>query len=194
LTRKKQSLAANLLDDSAVQTLPRPTQTAFKPMKSGSEIWQGIGLGFLCLLGAAVGLGAWFDPTVLDRQTAMTTASNNTWLIIFLPFIFPIFLPIAFYLWWDTWRRWRKTRFFERGKQTTSGVITHLWLDPPRPPGKRYYVGYQFGEGKMAYQEVRVRTYNNLTVGDEVTVEYVQTDPSLSRLDLQKRRQKRAVG
>jgi len=194
VTKKKQATVTNLPADESAQTPPRPTQAAFKPMKSTKEIWQGIGIGFLCLVGVAVGWGAWFDPSLLDTQTANTAASGgSTWTIIFLPFIFPIFLPLAFYFWWDTWRRWRKTRMFERSKQSAAGVITHLWIDPPRPPGKHYYVGYQFGEGQAAYQETHVRTYNSLAVGDEVTVEYIPANPQFSRLDWQKRRQKRAA-
>jgi len=190
LTRKKQGLAVDLPPEESGQTLPRPTQAAFRPIKSNKEIWQGIGLGFLCLVGAAVGLGAWFDPTILDSQTTTTVAGSggSTWLLMFLPFIFPIFLPIAIYFWWTTWRSWRRTREFERSKQTTSGVITHLWIDPRRPPGRRYYVGYRFGEAQTAYQETHVRTYANLAPGDEVTVEYAGHNPLLSRLNFQKRR------
>lgn len=191
MAKKKQAVAADLSPEEPTQVSPRPTQAAFKPLKSNKEIWQGIGLGFLCLVGVAVGLGAWFDPTILDTQTTNTVSSSgSTWLVIFLPFIFPIFLPIAIYLWWNTWRHWRRSREFERSKQITTGVITHLWIDPPRPPGKHYYVGYRFGEGQTAYQETHARTYGNLTVGDEVTVEYASQNPQLSRLDLQKRRKR----
>jgi hypothetical protein len=103
-----------------------------------------------------------------------------------LPFIFPIFLPIAGYFWWAAWRDWQRTRAFMADRQITSGVITHLWIDPPRPPGKRYYVGYQFGQGVSAYQAVQARTYKRLSIGDAVTVEYSAANPLLSCLNWQK--------
>jgi hypothetical protein len=151
-----------------------------------------IGTGFLCLLGFGLGLGWWLSPTI--AATLEGADVRNSSMEDFLPFIFPIFLPIALYLWGDAWRRWRNTRRFERNKQTTTGLITHLWLDPPRPPGKQYYVGYQFGEGQTAYQKVHSRTYSRLAVGESVTVEYAPDKPPLSRLDLQKRRKKRNEG
>lgn len=168
----------------------RPTQAAFRPA-SKKDIWQGVGIGFVCLFGVAIGFGAWFDPTLLETQTVSTVTGPGWWLTACLPFVFPIFLPIALYFWWDAWRRWRRTRAFERNKQTTTGVITHLWMDPPRPPGKRYYVGYRFGEGQGAFQDVPARTYGRLAVGDEVTVEYAAVNPEFSHLELSKRHQKR---
>lgn len=169
---------------------PRPTQTAFQPA-SNKDIWQGIGIGFVCLFGVAIGFGAWFDPTLLETQTVSTGTGPGWWLIGCLPFIFPIFLPLALYFWWDAWRSWRRTRAFERNKQSTTGVITHLWIDPPRPPGKRYYVGYQFGDGQSVFQDVHARTYHRLAVGDQVMVVYSPANPPLSYMDLSKRPPKR---
>jgi hypothetical protein len=170
--------------DSSPGEVPRPTQAAFKPA-SNKEIWGAIAGGFCCLLGVALGVGAWFDPTLLESQNRM--AADAAWLLGCLPFIFPIFLPLALYFWWAAWRDWRQTRAFAGDRQTTTGVITHLWVDPPRPPGKRYYVGYQFGQGQSAYQSVQARTYNRLTVGEAVTVEYSAAKPQLSCLNLQKK-------
>jgi hypothetical protein len=99
---------------------------------------------------------------------------------------FPLFLIIAGYFFWQTWRRWRDTRAFERSKQKTTGVITHLWLDPPKGQGKKYYAGYRFSNEQTAYQQVHSRVFNRLAVGESVKVEYVAETPRLSRLDLRK--------
>jgi hypothetical protein len=176
--------------DSTPAEAPRPTQAAFKPA-SNKEIWGGVIAGFCCLLGVALGAGAWFDPTLLESQNRMP--ADTAWLMACLPFIFPIFLPIAIYFWWAAWRDWRRTRAFARDRQITTGVITHLWVDPPQPPGKHYYVGYQFGLGPPAYQEIPARTYNRLAVNEAVTVEYSAANPQLSCLNLQKKPAKRPV-
>lgn len=158
----------------------RPTQAAFEPV-SKQDTWRSVGLGFLCLLGVALGGGAWFDPTLIETQTVTSTGSGG-WLIGCLPFVFPVFLPLAGYFWWIAWRDWRQTRAFEGDKQVTRGAITHLWIDPPRPPGRRYYVGYRFGEGHSAYQKVHALTYKRLTLGDSITVEYSSANPQCSRI------------
>jgi hypothetical protein len=168
-------------------SLPRPTQAAFKPA-SGRQTWGGIGLGALCVGGIFLGMAAWRYPELVNVQSTNQTVLLMTFL---LPFIFPVFLPMALYLWWDTWRQWRRTRTFEKSKQVSTAVITHLWVDPPRPPGKHYYVGYRFGSGHTAYQEVQARPYKTLAVGDEVPVEYAGENPALSRPDLQRRPKKK---
>jgi hypothetical protein len=101
-------------------------------------------------------------------------------------FTFPLFLLIAGYFFWQTWRWWRDTRTFERNKQKTTGIITHLWLDPPKGQGKKYYVGYRFGDAYTAYQQVHSRVYNRLVVGESVKVEYVPGNSRLSYLNLRK--------
>ncbi len=164
----------------------RPTQPAFSP-STGKEILGFVGMGLLCLVGAAIGLFQWSDPALLSASPTY----NTTWLEIFLPFVFPIFVPMAFYVWWLAWRDWRRTRAFERGKVTSVAAITHLWVDPPRPPGKKYYVGYQVGAGHSAYQTVPARTHKRLAVGEQVAVEYVPGRPELSRIDLQKKAPRR---
>ncbi len=168
---------------------PRPSQAAFIPA-SNQNIGGAVAIGFFCLLGVALGAGAWFDPTLLESQSLM--AGNGAWLLGCLPFVFPVFLLLAFYFWWTAWRDWRQTRAFTHDRQTTTGVITHLWIDPPRPPGKHYYVGYQFGQGQSAYQQVQARTYKRLAVGEVVTVEYSAARPQLSCLNLQKKPSKRS--
>ena len=183
MSKKKPAKAPNVSPEESLPGQIRPTQGAFTPL-SNKAMWQGVVIGFVCFLGVALGLAAWFDPTILNDQTASSTVGGGIWLTILLPFIFPVFLPIGLYFWGDTWRHWQRTRLFMRSKETTPGVITHLWLDPPRPPGKRYFVGYRFGEGQSAYQETNIYTYRRLTVGAEVVVEYVPHKPLLSRLDL----------
>lgn len=165
---------------------PRPTQKAFVPASS-KDLWSGLGVGFVCLIGFAMGGLAWLDP-----QTALATAESAgqhgqyELFFLLLMFIFPLFLIIAGYFFWQTWRWWRDTRTFERSKQKTTGLITHLWIDPPKPPGKKYYAGYRYGDGLEAYQELHSRVYNRLAIGESVKVEYVPEDSRLSRLDLRK--------
>ncbi len=168
---------------------PRPTQAAFQPA-SGRQTWGSIGIGALCLLGVFIGLAAWRYPDLLEIQSNDQSVLLMAWL---LPFIFPVLLPIALYFWWDAWRQWRRTHNFEKSKQTSTAVITHLWMDPPRPPGKRYYAGYHFGGGHTAYQQVPVRTYKTLAIGDEVPVVYAAENPQLSRLDLERRPKKKTA-
>ncbi|MCG3210417.1 MAG: hypothetical protein FOGNACKC_04048 [Anaerolineae bacterium] len=164
----------------------RPTQPAFLPA-TGKDILGLTALGVLSLAGAAIGLLQWLNPSLLNLDSLY----NPSWLAIFLPFIFPLFVPAAFYLWWLAWRDWRRTRVFEQSKVTGAATITHLWVDPPRPPGKKYYVGYQYGQGQSAYQPVPVRTHKRLAVGEQVAVEYVPGRPELSRIDLQKKAPRR---
>lgn len=170
---------------------PRPTQAAFAPA-SRQDILTGVGVGLICFFGFACGLGAWLEPTIAvtlfeDRPGA----AGYAWL---LAFIFPVLLPVALYFFWDTWRRWRDTRLFERDMQIFSGVITHLWVEPPTGRGKKYFVGYSFGESQTAYQQIHSRVYKRLEVGEKVKVEVAATNPRLSRLDLRQRSQKRASG
>lgn len=175
-------------DESGSQ--PRPTQAAFEPVTK-PETWRSIGFGFFCLLAMALGGGAWFDPSLIETQTLGSPGLGGL-VIVCLPFVFPIFLPLAGYFWWLAWRDWRQSRAFEAEKQVTQGTITHLWIDPPRPPGRHYYVGYRFGEGHSAYQKVHALTYKRLTVGDRVTVEYSPPNPHQSRIDLKKSSRRRA--
>lgn len=175
--------------DPALQ--PRPTQAAFEP-GSKKDLMSGLGVGLICLLGFGLGLGWWLNVTIAATLDSVDVRASS--LEQWLPFIFPIFLPIAGYFWWDSWRRWRDTRAFERGKQTTSGTITHLWIDPPRPPGKKYYVGFHYGQGNAVYQQVHSRTFSRLTLGQEVIVEYVPGRPRLSRLNLRKQKRPAPTG
>jgi hypothetical protein len=156
---------------------------------SKEHLWGGIAIGFICLLSAAMGLGAWLSPTIAATlESADPTGRTAAWC---LPFIFPVLVPLSLYFFWITWRQWRETRLFERRKQVTTGAISHLWFDRPTGRGKQHYAGYRFGEGQEAYQKVHSRTYGRLAVGEAVTVEYVPDNPQLSRVDLSKRRQKR---
>ena len=173
---------SNVLPD----TQPRPTQKAFEPASS-KDLWSGFGTGLVCLAGSAIGGLSWLDP-----QMALATAKSagprgqSELFFLALMFTFPLFLIITGYFFWQTWRWWRDTRTFERNKQKTSGVITHLWLDPPKGQGKKYYAGYRFGDAHTGYQQIHSRVYNRLSVGESVKVEYASETPRLSRLDLRK--------
>lgn len=162
---------------------PRPTQAAFEPVPAGKLLPE-IALGGLCLVGAALGLAEWFQPGLLDVQSTSVDVQLMSGL---LPFIFPVFVPIAVYFWWLAWRDWRYNRVFQRSRRVTSGIITHLWVEPPRPPGKVYYVGYNFGEGRSAYQKVHARTYSRLAVGQPIVVEFAAANPAISCANLKRR-------
>lgn len=166
--------------------LPQPTQKAFTPASS-KDLWAGLGTGLVCLAGFAIGGLAWLDPQ-MALATAESAGQHGEYSLFFLllMFIFPLFLIIAGYFFWQTWCWWRDTRVFERDKQKTTGVITHLWLDPPKGQGKKYYVGYRFGDASTAYEQVHSRVYNRLSVGERVKVEYVPSNPRLSYLNLRK--------
>jgi hypothetical protein len=166
--------------------LPQPTQKAFAPASS-KNLWAGAGMGLVCLAGFAIGGWSWLDPQTA-RATAESAGSQGEFGLFFLllMFTFPLFLLIAGYFFWQTWRWWRDTRTFERNKQKTTGIITHLWLDPPKGQGKKYYVGYRFGDAYTAYQQVHSRVYNRLVVGESVKVEYVPGNSRLSYLNLRK--------
>jgi hypothetical protein len=136
-----------------------------------------------------IGWGAWLDPSIAAAlDSADRPGQLWGWCLVF---VFPLLVPIALYFFWRTWREWRETRPFERYKQTTTGTISHLWFDRPNGRGKQHYAGYHFGDDHEAYQKVHSRTYSRLAIGEGVTVEYVPSNPRLSRVDLQKRRQKR---
>ncbi|MBE7556932.1 MAG: hypothetical protein HS126_38330 [Anaerolineales bacterium] len=173
---------SNVLPD----TQPRPTQKAFEPA-SQKQLWSGMGTGLVCLAGFAIGGLSWLDPQ-MALATAASAGQQGEYELFFLllMFIFPLFLIIAGYFFWQTWRWWGDTRAFERSKQKTTGLITHLWLDPPKGQGKKYYAGYRFGGEHTAYQQVHSRVFNRLTVGESVKVEYVPGNPRLSYLNLKK--------
>src|SRR3712207_3371988 len=88
-------------------TQPRPTQAAFEPM-SREQLWVGLAIGFFCLVGAALGLGTWLDPSIVEAIDS-ADRSGQLW-SLWLPFIFPVLVPISFYFFWLTWRQWRETR------------------------------------------------------------------------------------
>lgn len=164
----------------------RPTQKAFTPASS-KDLWSGIGIGLICLIAFGAGGLAWLNPAAVLNEVGTAGQRGEYGLPFFLIMLtFPLFLGIAGYFFWQTWHWWRDTRTFERGKQKASGVITHLWIEPPKPPGKKYYVGYRFGDGVEAYQEVHSRTYKRLTLGENVKVEYVPDNPRLSWVNLRK--------
>jgi hypothetical protein len=167
---------------SSQETEPRPTQPAFTPATT-KDIWTGLGVGMVCVLGFAIGLWAWFDPSITGSLESAGDRPGEMpgWVLML---IFPLLLPVAFYFWWRVWQDWRNTRAFERSKQTVTGIVTHLWLD--KSSGKRYYAGYRFGDNHTAYQSIHSRTYKRMTVGQQVTIEYAPDNPCLSRLNLQK--------
>lgn len=172
---------------STAETTPRPTQPAFAPA-SRQDLWTGVGVGLICFLGFACGLGAWVEPSIaVTLFESRSGAADYAWL---LAFIFPVLLPAALYFFWDAWRHWRDTRAFERNKQVFNGVVTHLWVEPPTGQGKQYFVGYSFGDNQAAYQQVQSRVYKRLGLGETVKVEVASTNPRLSRLDLSQRGRK----
>src|SRR5690606_32819020 len=157
-TSPKSSSAA----EAAAQ--PRPTQAAFEPM-SREQLWGGLAVGLFCLVGVALGLGAWLDPSIAEALESADRPSQYTW---WLPFAFPLFVPISLYFFWITWRHWRETRLFQHHKQTITGTITQVWFDRPSGQSKQYYVGYRFGDGHEAYQKIHSRTQSRLAVGEAV--------------------------
>lgn len=177
-----ENLPPNLLPD----TQPHPTQKAFEPALA-KDLWSGFGIGLVCLAGFVIGGLAWLDPQ-MALATAESAGQQGEYGLFFLllMFIFPLFLIIAGYFFWQTWRWWGDTRAFEKGKQKTTGVITHLWLDPPKGQGKKYYAGYRFGGEHTAYQQVHSRVFNRLTLGENIKVEYVPSNPRLSHPNLRK--------
>jgi hypothetical protein len=90
-------------------------------------------------------------------------------------------LPVPFLAYFGL-LKWRKSRRFLLHKQPSSGIITHLWIDPPRPPGRKYFVGFQFGDGQSAYQSVNPQRYNRLALGDPINLEFVPGEPALVTL------------
>ena len=168
------------------ETQPHPAQKAFTPA-SKQDLWSGLGVSLICFIGFVAGGAAWLDPE-LALATVGSAGRQGQYELPFLLLmvVFPIFLIIAGYFFWQTWRWWRDTRTFVGSKQKITGAITHLWVDPPKGRGKKYYVGYRFGDGVEAYQQVQSRVYNRLTLGESVKVEYVPASPRLSRLNLRK--------
>lgn len=165
---------------------PRPTQKAFKPAAQG-DLRGGLVSGLVCLVVFVVGGLAWLDPQ-MALATVSSAGRQGEYELPFLIImgVFPLFLIGAGYFFWQTWCWWRDTRSFEQGKQQTGGVITHLWMDPPKPPGKKYFAGYRFGDGLEAYQEVHSRVYKRLALGESVKVDHVPGQPRLSCLNLRK--------
>ncbi len=159
----------------------RPTQPAFEPTPREWLRWQ-LGIAILGLAIFGFGLVAWFSPKLSSFYR-----SEGFW----LAFVFPVFLPLAIRLLVHVRRSWRVNRVFEDNLQTDTATITHLWIDPPRPPGRLYYVGYRFATDYAAYQSVHHRTYHTLAIGDEIPVQYAGANPQLSRLNLSKRRRKK---
>ena len=176
----------NPIQNASTETQTRPTQKAFAP-SSSKDIWSGVGIGLVCLAGFAMGGLAWLDPqTALATVASAGSQGGYELFFLLLMVTFPLFLIIAGYFFWLTWRSWRDTRTFESSKQKTTGVITHLWADPPKGSGKKYYAGYRFGDGLEAYQQIHSRVYNRLSLGETVKVEYVADTPRLSCLNLRK--------
>jgi hypothetical protein len=171
-------------DNTPPETPGRPTQPAFKPASS-QDLWSGAGIGLVCLVAFVAGGLAWLNPAAALNEIGAAGQHGEYELAFFLIMLtFPLFLVAAGYFFWQTWRSWRDTRAFEQGKQETTGLISQLWVDPPKGQGKKYYVGYRFGNGNEAYQQVQSRTHKRLTLGEKVKVEYVPNDPRLSRLNL----------
>jgi|GEM_PF-6750176 len=172
--------------DIVPETGSQPTQKAFKPA-STKDLWSGVGIGLGCFIAFAFGGAAWLNPgAVLNEINSVGPRGEYVLPFFLIMLTFPLFLIAAGYFFWQTWRWWRDTRAFEQGKQKTTGVITQLWVDPPKGTGKKYCVGYQFSDSHKAFQEVHSRVYNRLAVGETVKVEYVPDKPQLSRLDLRK--------
>ncbi|MCK6624939.1 MAG: DUF3592 domain-containing protein [Anaerolineae bacterium] len=172
--------------DIVPETGSQPTQKAFKPA-STKDLWSGVGIGLGCFIAFAFGGAAWLNPgAVLNEINSVGPRGEYVLPFFLIMLTFPLFLIAAGYFFWQTWRWWRDTRTFEQGKQKTTGVITQLWVDPPKGTGKKYCVGYQFSDSHKAFQEVHSRVYNRLAVGETVKVEYVPDKPQLSRLDLRK--------
>lgn len=173
-----------------------PTQPAFLPI-SGSETW-----GFITV--AAVFLVLFLLGLVLDWQNITAwgyfdaNRANNLERAIILEFVVELLLTYAYWVFllplpflvYFGWRKWRKNRRFLLHKQPAAGVVTHLWIDPPRPPGRKYFVGFQFGAGFSAYQSVNPQRYKRLSIGDPINLEFVPGEPDLVALDFSQSKRK----
>jgi hypothetical protein len=165
---------------------PRPTQEAFSPA-DGRATLSTLAIVGICFLGFLLGIGGWVNDTIY--ATLDTVIPGNATDPRILMCTFPLWLGIGIYFLWATWRDWRDTRLFNRQKQTGTAVITHLWKEQTNG-GKKNYVGYLYDDG-TAFQTVHGRVYGRLTIGEELPVEFVKGHSRLSRVDTQKRPQKK---
>lgn len=173
---------------------PRPTRLAFQPTTK-QDICISVLIGAVCLIG--FGMGLYYNRTAdffsfaesAERSANLSGSSMPIWLQPVIYYGFPIFLPIAGYFFFIAWSGYRKTRAFKQGCKRGSAAITHLWIEPPSGSGKKYFVGYTFkdertGSSQSVYQQVDVWTFKRLSLEENLPVEYLPEQPSLSRLEL----------
>jgi hypothetical protein len=159
---------------------PTPTQKSFTPVER-IQTRKGVWAGFGCLAVFALGVGMWsMGKDVFSFLGASSTRESSN--IFGVMILSPLMLPVSVYFFYSTWRDWRLTRRFEQGKQRATGVVTHLWVGRANDRRKTRYMGYQFNGDQTAYQEIPLRVYNALAVGDSVEIDYLPGETPLSHM------------
>jgi hypothetical protein len=166
--------------EPASSSSPTPTQKSFTPVER-AQTRNGILLGLTCLAIFALGVGMWLLGE--DVFSFLGASSTRDWLnVVGIKILSPLMLPAAVYCFYSTWRDWRLSRRFEQNKQHTTAVVTHLWVGRDTDRRKTRYVGYQFNGDQTAYQEIPLRVYNALAVGDSVEIDYLPGETPLSHM------------
>lgn len=91
---------------------------------------------------------------------------------------------ILFMIFWQIVYRWEP---FLRDSTLTQGVITQRWqTEDTDSEGNRqthYYVTYTFPEGEATQTWVYERYYQQIKIGDPVTVRYMPSNPQRSLIE-----------
>jgi hypothetical protein len=166
---------------------PRPTHSAFKPAEK-EDLKSDLILAGVCLAGFLLGLLANLLGDFGAFMSASERSTNSTltpiWLQLLVFFGFPLFLIATVYFLWHAWNWRKKTAHFHKHCVSVDALLTHLWKEPPSGSGKKYYAGYRFNAEFCACQQVDVRVFKRLQVGQTLPVEYLPADPAVSRLVL----------
>lgn len=165
---------------------PPPTQPMVKPA-TRENLRNGLLLGLSCLgvFGLGMVMWVWGMDSLVGSGSLRT--QDNAFIILLAS---PLMLPAALYFFYTTARDWRRSARFRQGKQDAEGIITHLWINKDSSR-KRYRVGYKYGNGHTAYQDVTRRRFDSLAVGDRVGVIYLPDDPHLGYFEAHKHKSKR---
>ncbi len=165
---------------------PAPAQPMVKPA-TWEALRGGLMTGLFCLGVFGLGMVMWIWGMDSLVGSGSHRTQDNAFMILLAS---PLMLPAALYFFYTTGRDWRRSTRFRQGKQQGEGVITHLWID--RGNRRRLYrVGFQYGDGHSAYQDVGKRRYDRLAVGDKVQVVYLPESPQLGYFEPDRRKSKR---
>ncbi len=148
--------------------LGRPTQKAVRTQQT-LLIWL--------LLWGSIGLGLLYSSTKLAIDTNSFQAGSVV--LVVMGFLILALMPARYI------KELKIAKELERDGMSTSGKITDKWIKKHRGKGttKHYFVAYQFGDDYSAAQRTNSTIYKKLEVGDVVTIRYISSDPSRSRMD-----------